>query len=151
MPLKPNAFSLHTSLSASCVLGTVLHVWRLCCGQGRGRDQTASEPHQGPFRSIPETSECCVKIKCDLRGEEAMGDTDYERKPGPPTLDPTLPTLRPGGLLKPSARVSYSALLCCCCACVRACVSSVRMCTCDKQELLTSAPGVFRGPLKLRV
>lgn len=122
MLLKPNAFSLHTSLSASCVLGTVLHVWRLCCGQGRGRDQTASEPHQGPFRSIQETSECCAKIKCDLRGEEATRDTDYERKPGPPTLDPTLPTLRPGGLLKPSARVSYSALLCCLprlCACTR--------------------------------
>ena len=37
------------------------------------------------------------------------------------------------------------------CACVRAHVCSVHMCTCDKQELLTSAPGVFRGPLKLRV
>lgn len=37
-------------------------------------------------------------------------------------MDPTLPTLRPGGLLKPSARVSYSALLCCLlrlCACTR--------------------------------
>ena len=34
MLLKPNAFSLHTSPSASCVLGTVLHVWRLCCGRG---------------------------------------------------------------------------------------------------------------------
>ena len=114
MLLKPNAFSLHTSLSASCVLGTVLHVWRLCCGQGRGRDQTASEPHQGPFRSIQETSECCAKIKCDLRGEEATRDADYERMPGPPTLDPeargTAETICQGFLFSPS--VLFAAPVC---------------------------------------
>lgn len=86
------------------------------------------------------------RAKCRLGEEAASREAGLGLHP-----DPGLPILRPRGPLEPFPEVPYPPLLRCS---PRPCVHA-RVCTRvhgpHVPELLTSAPGVFQGPLKLRV
>ena len=95
-------------------------------------------------------SECYANIKCYLKEEETARDADYGKMPGThpphPEAKGTAETICRGSLSYPAGLLAEPV-----CVHAFAHVCTARVCTCDEQALLTSALGVFRGPLNLCV
>lgn len=120
----------------------------------RDRDLKAPAPHQSCFRRMRGLSEGSANTKCNLKTGEPQG-TQTGRMPGSPHPGPPSACPQAKEAAGTVSQGPHSTLLCCSLSlvCMHAFVGvcMARVCTCDEQEPLTSAPGVFQGPLKLRV